>query len=253
MGANMRAAAARAVVALLGWLVASSAAYAQDRFEVQVYDSDTAPTGSAGLEVHVNVVTAGEPAAVEPISPVVGVTHVTFEPHLGVASWCELGGYLQTAERPDGTFLAAGAKLRLKLRVPHKYQGVGFAINFELSDVPTRFEPNQWGSEVRPILDVTRWGWYGSVNPILDTDLAGSQAFRPQFQPAAKLARILSEDVRLGGEYYGAFGSNAQHFLLAALDYAADWLDLNVGVGYGVAGPERWLLKMIVGLHPPGG
>ncbi|HEX4622390.1 MAG TPA: hypothetical protein VH208_12575, partial [Myxococcaceae bacterium] len=182
-------------------MAAGSAARAQDRFEIQVYDSETAPAGATGLEAHLNVVTAGEPAAEEPISPVVGVTHVTFEPHLGLARWCELGGYLQTALRPDGTFQAAGAKLLLKMRVPRKFDGVGLGINFELSDVPTRFEPNQWGSEIRPIIDATRWGWYASLNPIVDVDLAGTQAGRPQFQPAAKLARILGQGVWVGAEY----------------------------------------------------
>jgi hypothetical protein len=232
--------------------LAAASALAQDRFEIQVYESDTARPGETGIEVHLNTVAAGstQTSANGQIATT-GVTHITFEPHLGVATWCEVGGYLQAAQLPDGTLVTGGGKLRLKLRYPHTVQGFGFAVNFELSDVPKRFEANQWGSEIRPIIDV-QWGrWYGSINPILDTDLAGAQAGRPQFQPAAKGAYGLGEGVSVGAEYYGAWSYAPTHALYGALDFANRWLDLNMGVGYGFEGPERWVLKAIIGLHPP--
>src|SRR6266568_4397187 len=83
-GLGMRSAA----VLLLA--LAAAEARAQDRFEIQVYDAQTAPPGGFGLETHLNHVFAD-----------VDETHLTFEPHLGVAPWLEVGGYFQTAVRAE--------------------------------------------------------------------------------------------------------------------------------------------------------
>ena len=66
------------------------------------------------------------------------VSHLTLEPHLGLAHWCEIGGYLQAAIRADGTMDYAGVKLRWKMRVPHRlvHDIIGLALNLELSIVP---------------------------------------------------------------------------------------------------------------------
>src|SRR5206468_12741004 len=100
-------------------------ARAQDAFEIQVYDAETAAPGQAGLENHIN---AGADA----------VGHFTLEPHVGLASWCEAGAYLQTAITSD-RFDYAGVKLRWKLRWPQRLRGFGVGINFEVSSVPKKF------------------------------------------------------------------------------------------------------------------
>ena len=140
----LRAAAAIAVAVALGL---PAVAHAQDAFEVQVYDTLTAPRGEAGLEMHLNQ---------HAIDGATDETHLTFEPHYGLADWAELGGYFQTAVTAAGDLAYAGVKLRLKLRRPHRMwdDRIGLAINGELSAVPSRFEPQVWGSEIRPILDV---------------------------------------------------------------------------------------------------
>ena len=224
---------------------------AQDRFEIQVYDSQTAPPGQVGLELHANAVARGSREPLGPELPTQGVVHLTFEPHLGLLSWCEVGAYLQTAQRPDGQFDAAGAKLRFKARAPTRYGGFGFAVNAELSDVPQRYEANQLGAELRPIADFAAGPWYAAVNPILGLDLKGAQAFQPQFEPAVKVGFQLDPALLLGAEYYGAFSSAASHLVYGAFDFTSRWIDLNAGVGYGFAGPERWVLKAILGIHPP--
>ena len=124
--------------------------------------------------------------------------------------------YLQTAIRPDEGFEYAGVKLRCKLRLDEKLAGaIGLAINFEISNVPRQFEPNVWGSEIRPIID-GRWGlFYASFNPIFDIDLNGPQAGLPQFEPAAKVAFDVVHSLALGLEYYGAL--RAHHPYASAL------------------------------------
>jgi hypothetical protein len=237
---------ARIVVALI--FLASPAARSQDRFEIQVYDSESAPAGGVGIETHVNQVVADT-----------AETHVTFEPHYGLTPWLELGGYFQTAITGSDGLDYAGVKLRLKARLPDKlWLGrVGLAVNGEIAAVPARFEANVWGSEIRPIIDLTIGRFYASVNPILDIDLQGELAGHPQLQPAAKVAVRMVGTLSIGAEWYAAFGPlddlGAEHFerILAAADWSSSWIDLNLGAGHGWGTDDRWVVKMIVGVHPP--
>jgi hypothetical protein len=239
-------------------------ARAQDRFEIQVYDSETAPKGGTGIEMHVNFVAAGS-QAVSPDGelPTNHVTHVTFEPHLGLASWCELGGYLQSAIRPDGSINYAGFKLRYKMRIPHRLAKnvIGLAVNFELSWVPSTYEANVYGSEVRPILDVEWRRLYFAINPILSTDLGGALAGQTQFQPAAKFTVAIVPMLAMGVEYYAAFGpinqpfglAEQSHRLLGVLDLTHKLTDktnfeLNFGGGHTFGAGDAWVAKMIVGI-----
>jgi hypothetical protein len=57
-------------------------AHAQDEFEIQVYDVETAPEGEPGIEVHLNQ---------HLIRMAPDATHLTFEPHYGLRDWAELG------------------------------------------------------------------------------------------------------------------------------------------------------------------
>src|SRR5262245_32903269 len=93
--------ARRTVVAVrsalvIAFMVSAAAAHAQDRFEIQVYDSETAPPGEFGVEHHINVAAVGRTTVVDGELPTDQVTHFTFEPHIGLLRWCEAGAYFQT-------------------------------------------------------------------------------------------------------------------------------------------------------------
>lgn len=254
-----------ALVALLlsGW---SASARAQDRFEIQVYDTLTAPPGAIGLETHVNHVIDGttQPSA-DGEQPTNGQTHLTLEPHLGVTPWSELGVYIQFAMNADGDAAWGGFKLRYKMRLPRRYAHdlIGLALNVELSFVPARYEANVYGSELRPIFDIS-WRWlYFAFNPIIDIDLGGRAAGRPQLQPALKLAfAVVRNRLFLGAEYYAGLGpvsgfwpvEQQMHRLLGVIDV---WhsisprlnLDINFGAGYNLTGSgDRVVLKGIIGI-----
>ena len=238
-------------------------AVAQDTFEIQVYDSETAGPGQVGLETHLISVAAGTTAvSPEGEGPTDHQVHLTFEPHLGIGSWAEVGLYLQTAFVPDHGYQYAGFKLRGKVRLDEKLAGhIGLALNVEISCVPRRFEPSVWGTEIRPIID-GRWGlFYASINPIVAIDFNGEDAGIPQLEPAAKVSFDIFGSLALGAEYYGAFGpvtnflplSEQSNRLFAVLDFTSDYFDLNFGVGYGFTGVEQWLVKLILGFHGKGG
>jgi hypothetical protein len=247
-----RALAALAVLAALGRVAA-----AQDAFEIQVYDSEVAPPGGVGLEVHLNYVVAGATTtSSDGELGSNGVTHLTLEPHVGLASWCEAGAYFQTALRPDGSFDYAGVKLRLKTRVPRRLgRGVvGLALNGELSAVPRTYEPTGLGGELRPIVDVAWRRLYASVNPILGFDFFGADAGHPQLEPAATVLVSIVEGWAMGVEYYAALGPidrplaprDQVHRLFVVATVAHKWWGVHVGGGYGFAAGDKWIAKAIL-------
>ena len=232
-------------------------AAAQDAFEIQVYDVETAPPRHVGLEVHVNYVASGVTStSPDGQLPTDRVTHLTLEPHVGLARWCEAGAYFQTALRPDGSFDYAGVKMRLKTRLPRRVgRGlVGLGLNGELSAVPRVYEATGLGGELRPIVDVAWRRLYASVNPILGFDFFGADAGHPQLEPAATLLVSLAEGWAMGAEYYAALGpidrplpSDKQvHRLFVVATVAYRWFGLHVGAGYGLAAGEKWIAKAIL-------
>ncbi len=229
-------------------LLIARVAHAQDEFEIQVYDADTAPLGEAGLEVHLNH---------HLIHDAPDQTHLTFEPHYGATEWLELGGYFQTSLDTNGDLEYAGVKLRAKLRWPERLwcKRLGLAINFEVSAVPSQFEPNVWGSEVRPIVDLRAGRVYAALNPIVGIDLAGTVAGHPQLEPAAKLALVLGESAMLGVELYGAFGpidalTEGVDRVFGVVDLKGSWWDLNAGIGASRGSADHPIGKLIFGIHP---
>jgi hypothetical protein len=253
-----------ALSVLIFFVLLPATARAQDRFEIQVYDAAVAPPGGVGLEVHINHVAAGTKDVENGEAPTNRQTHLTFEPHLGLAPWCELGAYFQAGFDADGTAHWAGFKGRFKVRLPRRYAHnlIGLAMNFEVSDVPARYEANVLGGEIRPVIDFEWNRLYASINPIVGLDLQGAQAGRPQLQPAAKVAVTAMQGLAFGVEYYSAFGpvtqflplSQQTHQLYAVVDIVHAIspkliVDVNFGAGYNLAdNGDRWVVKAIVGI-----
>lgn len=245
----------------LPWLLLllATTASAQDAFEIQVYAAETADPGMVGAETHFNHFFEGSTVANGVEFPTKNVTHLTLEPHVGLASWCDAGAYISTAFRADGTFDYAGIKLRFKMRWPTRLLGglLGLALNQELSATRPEYEADQFGWELRPIIDLSWRRLYVSVNPILDMPLRGTQAGTPDFEPSIKsLVRVLPF-MGVGAEYYAGLGpvtglsplAQQSHRLFGALDF--EWrsgrqeYEVNVAVGYDFTGTEKWIAKLI--------
>ena len=245
--------------------VGAGSARAQDRFEIQVYDSLTAPAGGFGLETHVNHIFSGTTqASPDGEQPSDGLTHLTLEPHIGVTPWSEIGAYIQFAMDSSGDGHWGGFKLRYKARLPRRYANgmIGLALNVELSVVPARYEAAVYGAELRPIFDLAWRRIYFAINPIIGFDLAGAEAGRPQLQPALKgSVAVVPNLLALGLEYYMNFGpvtsflsaSEQTHRLFAVVDVVhlispRLSFGLNFGVGYNLTGNgDRWVIKGIIG------
>jgi len=242
-------------------LLVGGPARAVDPFEIQVYDAESAEPGQAGIEVHINSVIEGQREAVAPELPLHHQSHFTAEGAIGVTRWWEAGAYLQTALLGDGSFHYAGTKLRTKFSVPARADSrFGWAVNLELSWLPAKYDRDQWGGEIRPIVTWSPAGGavYAAVNPIVDVSLAGEgRGEAPSFEPAATICYVFTGLMSVGVEYYADLGPigdwsparEQQHYLYEVINVLR-WkrVELNIGVGEGLTDASNpFVAKMIVG------
>jgi hypothetical protein len=244
-------------------LCCASLAHAQDAFEIQVYSAETAQLGVMGFELHTNFVAQGTTVAAPDEHPTNHALHLTIEPHVGLASWCEAGMYFLTVLGTDGHYDFAGVKARFKGRWPEKLGGfLGLALNQELTLSGGSWAPNQgfeW--ELRPIIDADFARFYFAVNPIIGSVLSGSTAGSASFEPAVKASVKLTPETWVGAEYYGAIdflgatrGSQSQRLFVA---FNTGWTlsgiicGLEAGFGYDFVGPDRLLAKLIFSMDFP--
>jgi hypothetical protein len=246
--------------AAIGGVVAALAlpprvALAVDAFEIQVYDGTANPAGAAGLELHVNDVARGLTVAPAPELAPNHQAHFTLEPSYGLTPSWEVGGYLQTALRPDGGFDLAGAKARSKLVTPPWWSArARLGLHVELSFVPRRYEAEGWGLELRPIAawDVGRYRL--AANPIVGVSLTGGGA---TFEPAALAVYELPGLLSVGLEYYAGLGDllgfsrlrDQEHYLYEVANLlCVRNVELNVGVGEGLTPASNPIVvKLILG------
>lgn len=230
-------------------------ALALDAFEIQVYDGTADAAGGMGLECHVNDVVRGSTTAAPPELAQNHQAHFTAEPSYGVTSFWELGAYLQTALRPDGTFEFAGAKGRSKLVTPPSWSTTRrLGLNVEISDLPRQYEAQRWGLELRPIVaqDLGRFSF--AVNPIVGIPLTGGPA---TLEPAAQALFVIPELASFGLEYYADLGAitgfspvrvQAHYLFEVANLLRIKHFELNVGVGEGLTSSSNpFVAKLILG------
>lgn len=238
----------------LALAAAAGVAHAALPDEIQVYTDDLEAPGERGIELHVNTTPSGRTAPLYrgEVVPQHGL-RVTPEISRGLAPHWDWGLYLPFVRASDGADFFAGPRLRLKwlpLRPPEGAAGSFAGMNWEVSFVQQRFEEARRTLEIRPILGQRSADWLFSFNPIIDTDLAGSDRGVLTFAPAAKLARSIGHERALGLEYYGDMGrlshfsprAEQSHTLYAVFDSEK----LNFGIGRGLTGAsDRWTIKAI--------
>ena len=87
---------------LAGLVFASAVAHAQDNYEIQVYGSDTVPSGWTMVELHSNYTADGERGTLNGVVPAYHAVHETLEVTHGFNDWFETGFYLFTSIQPEG-------------------------------------------------------------------------------------------------------------------------------------------------------
>lgn len=245
--------------------LAASPAAAFDKFEIQVYEPELNAPGEVGVELHTNFVASGSRDPTYPGEiPAWHVAHFTLEPAYGLASWIELGAYLQGFTAPGNGVEFGGVKVRAKMVAwEPPPRGFFLGLNVELGRVPTTVEQAGWANEFRPFLGWRDAWWLLDLNPIFGTTLSGADKFRFDLSPAAKVALDTHLGFAVGVEWYAELGfvdailpfDRQAHYLFGVVDLAptgherptSPW-ELNLAVGGGLQNtPEGLIVKTIVG------
>jgi hypothetical protein len=243
------------IVIAVGVIGFSSPVAAAD--EIQVYNADINDPGHWSLQLHANYAAKGRRAPLFPGGMVPdGAVNGTPELAYGVNEFWELGAYLPYAVTRDGEFHSGGGKLRTLFVSPNAQErNFFYGVNFELGWAPSLFSDNRWNVEIRPIVGVRFQPIEFIVNPIVDVPVSGTDR-RFEFNPAARLAYLLSDTWAVGLEHYSGLGpidrspgfSRQEHTLYVVTDYASELVDVNFGVGRGYTGAsDAWMVKMILG------
>ena len=243
------------VIAMLADVRAS---YAIDFYEIQIYDTDTAPTGHLTLELHSNTTSTATGELAKSQMDVHQI-HETLEATYGVLSWVEVGQYFATAKLSNGEYEYSGSRWKVHFGVPQTFEWpVQFGGNIELDYMRHAAEENPMTLELRPILGANYKRFRLVANLAFEDPFSGPGAHRGfQFEPSGELLYDLNRWVSPALEYYGDMGSiqplakvqEQQHFVVPTLNFHfLPQLELNLGVGFGVTRASNGVfLKSIVG------
>lgn len=245
------------VVALIcaGALMSHGALAAPD--EIQVYTDEMNEPGEYGVEVHVNYVVDGnKESGYEGESPAHHMLQATPEFSYGIDQNWEAGLYLPVAREEGGKLYGNGLRLRMKYMATREPgDSMFWGMNTEFGYSNRRVSESEWGMELRPIIGYRTADWLLSFNPILNMNLSNDLSRKPQFEPALKLARKVTEGVQAGFEYYGEYGqaddllpaAERAHYLYAAVDIEKGNFDINFGIGRGDSNAaDLWVAKAII-------
>ena len=254
-----------ATVLALAFL-ASTPLLAQENYEIQVYPSQTAKKGTTLFELHSNFTGSGSRSFEGTVAPTNHALHETLEVTHGFTGFFEVGFYLFSAKNSGDGLQFVGTHLRPRVRIPEAWGWpVGLSLSTEFGYQRKKFDENEWGVELRPIVDQTVGPLYWAFNPNVEWAWRGPGAGQGidgmNFNPSVKLALTVHPKMAAGVEYYGATGTltdvlpsdEQQHMLYPTLDFffSEEW-EFNIGYGVQLSGNgDRNILKVIVGRRFP--
>lgn len=231
--------------------------------EIQVYMDEFEQPGEFGLDLHTNYV-----ADADANSPTRNMLRVTPELSYGINDHWETGLYALTSTGPQqlqGAPVSDGFKVRFKWRpeAPSPLSPWYGAINFELGQLASRFDPDQTTSEVKFI------GLWRSQGWTLATNFNFDQPLKPNAQQSYTTLEVDSrvsyriradgdEAMDLGLEHYAGLGNftslygsdlrTTTTFVVMDFTVPGGWdFDLGVGVASG-ATPDHLVFKAIIGV-----
>jgi|SRR5581483_1993324 len=235
-----------------GWLLPllCFAAYAQDPFEIVVFEYEPLPLGAFTYESHVNYVVDGRAKFEAPVAPQLHQLHVSSEWTAGLTDKVRLGAVLLTAYVPGLGWQYAGFRV-----LPHFYapKAWGLPVNLgfvaEFSFERPLFDQDTRQLELRGIVEKHIGRLQMDGNIVFDRALRG---------PGTLLGWGVEPSVRLGWqqwlkltpsiEYYSALGelgrfspvANQTHLVFPGADWKiGERLTWSFGVGIGTTQATR--------------
>jgi hypothetical protein len=224
------------LVLMTAILVGARPSQAIDFYEIQIYDTDTAPVGHLTLELHSNTTSTATGRLAK-----------------------EQTDVYQIHETVDGNYEYTGSRTKVHFGIPQTFEWpVQFGGNIEFDYVRRAAEENPLTLELRPIAGASFKGFRLVGNFAFVDPFSGPGAHRGfQFDPSGELVYKLNRWLSPAVEYYGDMGSiqplakvdEQQHFIVPALNFDfLPQLELNLGVGIGLTRASNGIfLKSIVG------
>jgi hypothetical protein len=231
------------------WLVLSIsvAVYAQDPFEIQVFEYEPLPLGGFTYEAHLNYVLDGTTKFEGPVAPLQDQFHFSSEWTAGITDQIRLGFTVLTSAGPGLGTQYAGFRV-----LPHFYapKSWGLPANLglvtEFSFVHSIFDENTRELEVRGIIEKHIGRLQMDGNVVFERALRGPGTKDGWgFEPSGRLGWQASEGLTPSIEYYSSLGP-VRGFLpgprqIHLLFPGADWkiregLTWSFGVGLGLTG-----------------
>jgi hypothetical protein len=245
-------------VSIAAMLVGACPSHAIDFYEIQIYDTDTAPAGHLTLELHSNTTSTATGDLAKSAMDAHQI-HETLEATYGIVHWLEIGQYFATAKLSNGNYEYSGSRTKVHFGVPQTFEWpVQFGGNVELDYMRRAAEENPVTLELRPIVGASYKAFRLVADFAFIKPFSGPQTHRGfQFDPSGELLYELNHWVSPALEYYGDMGplerlekvQDQQHFIVPTLNfYFIPRLELNLGVGLGVTNASDGVfLKSIVG------
>src|SRR5690242_20898412 len=161
--------------------------FAQDNYEIQVYPSETVPSGITMVELHSNFTPIGQTIA-DGVRPTQSAVHETVEITRGITPWFEIGFYFFTNITNGYGWQWVGDHIRPRVRVPDTWKWpVGVSVSTEIGYQRPIFSKDTWTWEIRPIIDKQLGRWYFAFNPALERSWHGPGVSQGvTFAPAVK-------------------------------------------------------------------
>lgn len=184
-------------------------AFAQDPFEIHVYEYETLARGQATFETHLNYVSLGTRVFNGTVAPTNNQFHMTFEVTAGITDQISIGVMQLNGVRPGGSGLEyAGWRLLPHFYAPESWHlPVKLGLVTEFSFQRTQYEENSRRVEVRPIVEKS-WGRYQlDFNPVFERALHGPGVRDGwNFEPAGRVAYEAEGRFSPSLEYYSSWG-----------------------------------------------
>ena len=236
----------------------TASASAQDLFELEVFEYETAPRGNYDVALHTNVMSRGG-VTPDSIAADHRPAHVSVEVARGWTDRFETAIFIQTAPfGSSGSDRFAGGHLRSKVRVgTFPAFPLRMALSGEYTFNRAAFDRELQTLEVRPILDYSRGRLSLVANPSLEfVTHGGDEGLEPVFDMSASAGWQLLKRLAVKTDYFSAAATTRHlqrergaHYLLFGgldIDMGEGW-ELSLSAGHCVARHEPWLMRSVIG------
>lgn len=185
-----------------------AAAFAQDPFEIQVFEYEPLPLGAYTYEAHINYVVNGTTKFDGPVAPLQHQLHFSSEWTAGITEQIRAGVTVLTAQSPGLGIEYAGIRF-----LPHFYapRSWGLPVNLglvtEFSFERPRFNANSRILELRGIVEKHVGRLQMDGNLVFERSLHGpGTAEGWAIEPSGRIGWQASESLTPSIEYYGELG-----------------------------------------------